>query len=72
MSCSLYLRIVHAIEGHDDHFLQKKDRNKRLGLSSLYKIITTFMMISQGVVADFMDHYIKIGESTVIKVMFLW
>jgi hypothetical protein len=36
-----------------------------LVLSCLQKITVAFMM-SQGVVANFMDHYIKIGESTVI------
>jgi hypothetical protein len=32
MSCSLYLCIVHVVEGHDDYFVPKKDRNQRLGL----------------------------------------
>jgi hypothetical protein len=35
MSCSLYLRIVHAVEGYDDYFVQKRDRNIHLGLSCL-------------------------------------
>jgi hypothetical protein len=67
MSHSLYLRIMHAIEGHDDYFVQKRDRNRCLGLSCLQKIIAAFMMISQGVAAYFMNHYIKIGESSVIE-----
>jgi hypothetical protein len=67
MSHSLYLRIVDAIEGHDDYFVQKRDRNGRLGLSCLQKITAAFMMISQGVAANFRDHYIKIGESIVIE-----
>jgi hypothetical protein len=46
---------------------KKRDRNGRLGLSCLQKITVAFMMISQGVATDFMDHYIKIGESTVIE-----
>jgi hypothetical protein len=37
-----------------------------LVLSCLQKIIVAFMIVSQGVVTNFMDHYIKIGESTVI------
>jgi hypothetical protein len=67
MSHSLYLCIVHVVEGHDDYFMQKRDRNKHLGLLCLQKITAAFMMISQGVVVDCMDHYIKIGESTVIE-----
>jgi hypothetical protein len=67
MYCSQYLRIVHAVKGHDDYFVQKRDRNGHLCLSCLQKITVAFMMISQRVATDFMDHYIKIGESTVIK-----
>jgi hypothetical protein len=37
-----------------------------LVLSCLQKIIVAFMIVSQGVVTNFMDHCIKIGESTVI------
>jgi hypothetical protein len=37
-----------------------------LVLSCLQKITVAFMIVSQGVVTNFMDHYIKIGESTVI------
>jgi hypothetical protein len=33
----------------------------------LQKITVAFIMISQGVAANFMDHYLKIGESTVIE-----
>ncbi len=67
MSRSLYLRVVHVVEGHDGYFVQKRDRNGRLGLSCVQKVTAAFMMISHGVCADFMDHYIKIGESTVIE-----
>jgi hypothetical protein len=67
MSHSLYLRIVHAVERHDDYFVQKRDRNGRLGFLCLQKITAAFMMTSQRVYADFMDHYIKIGETTVIE-----
>jgi hypothetical protein len=56
---------MHVVEGHDDYFVQKRDRNGRLGLSCLQKITAAFMMINQGVSADFMDHYIKIGESII-------
>jgi hypothetical protein len=37
-----------------------------LVLSCLQKIIVAFMIVSQGVVTNFMDNYIKIGESIVI------
>jgi hypothetical protein len=47
MSHSLYHHIVHAVEGHDVYFVQKRDRNRHLGLSCLQKITAAFMMISQ-------------------------
>jgi hypothetical protein len=46
---------------------KKRDRNGCLGLSCLQKITPAFMMISQGVATNFVNHYIKIGESTVIE-----
>ena len=67
MGCSLFMRIVQAIEQHNDYFGQKRESNGRLGLSSLQKITTAYMMLSYGVPVDFMDQYIRIGESTVIE-----
>ena len=67
MGRSLFMRIVQAIEQHDDYFVQKRESNGRLGLSSLQKITAAYMMLSYGVPADFMDQYIRIGESTVIE-----
>ena len=59
MSRTLYLRIVQAVEQHDNYFEQKRDRVGRLGLSSLQKITVAFLMLSYGVPADFMDQYIR-------------
>jgi len=35
MSCSLFFRIIGAVEGHDNYFTQRRDVMGRLGLSSL-------------------------------------
>ena len=67
MARSLFLRIVQAVEQYDNYFVQKRDANGCLGLSCLQKITAAYMMISYGVPADFMDQYIRIGESTVIE-----
>ena len=67
MGRSLFMCIVQAIEQHDDYFVQKRESNGRFGLSSLQKITTTYMMLSYGVPANFMDQYIRIGESTIIE-----
>jgi hypothetical protein len=67
MSRSLFLRILQAVEQHDDYFVQKRDRIKRLGLSPLQKITTAFRMLTYGVAADATDDYIRIAESTAIE-----
>ena len=67
MARPLFLRIMQAIEQHDNYFVQKRDRCGRLGLSCLQKVTAALMMISYGVPADFMDQYIRIGESTALE-----
>ena len=61
MSRSLFLHIQSAIETHDAYFVQKMDVVGFLGFSSLQKITTTY-----GVAANYVDEYIRIGESTTI------
>ena len=46
---------------------KKKDSAQRLGLSSLQKITVALRMLAYGVVADFMDEYVRIGKSTAIE-----
>ena len=67
MARPLFLRIMQAIEQHDNYFVQKRDRCGRLGLSCLQKVTAALMMISYGVPADFVDQYIRIGESTALE-----
>ena len=38
-----------------------------LGLSSLQKMTAAIRMLAYGVLVDFMDEYLRIGESTTIK-----
>ena len=67
MARPLFLRIAHAVEEHDNYFVQKRGRCGRLGLSCLQKICAAYMMISYGVPADFMDQYFRIDDSTDIE-----
>ncbi|KAL5756358.1 hypothetical protein ACOSQ2_021104 [Xanthoceras sorbifolium] len=60
----LFLRIVNAVESHDNYFMQRSDAFGRLGLSGLQKIIAVFRMLAYGTPADATDEYIKIGKST--------
>nr|XP_034601183.1 uncharacterized protein LOC117861747 [Setaria viridis] len=63
----LYLRIMHAVEDHDDYFVQKRNAAGKLGLSCLKKVTAAFRMLAYGVPADATDEKICIAESTVIE-----
>ncbi|XP_028108108.1 uncharacterized protein LOC114306976 [Camellia sinensis] len=67
MKRSLFLRIQVAVEAHDPYFLQKRNCAEKLGLSSLQKIAVALKMLAYGVAVDFMDEYVRIGESTAIE-----
>ncbi|KAG2322204.1 hypothetical protein Bca52824_015417 [Brassica carinata] len=69
MSRPLFLRIVDAVENHDNYFKQRRDIIGRLGLSYLQKTTAVFRMLAYGLPADATDEYIKIGESTAIESM---
>ncbi|KAF5454990.1 hypothetical protein F2P56_024610 [Juglans regia] len=67
MSRPLFLRILNEVEAYKPYFIQKRDNVGRLGLSSMQKITTAIRMLTYGVTADFMDEYIRIGESTAME-----
>ena len=67
MSCSLFLYILSKVEAHEPYFIQKRDNAKRLGLSSLQKMTAALRMLIYGVTTNFMDEYVRIGESTAIQ-----
>ncbi|XP_059428578.1 uncharacterized protein LOC132162354 [Corylus avellana] len=67
MSHPLFQRIQCAVESHDTYFVQNRDGSRRLGCSSLQKITTAIRMLAYGVTTDFVDQYLKIGETTIIE-----
>jgi hypothetical protein len=67
MSKVIFLRIVAAIESHDDYFHQKPDALGVLGTSPIQKAVGAFRMLAYGVSTDFLDNYVRLGESTIIK-----
>ncbi|XP_024006867.1 uncharacterized protein LOC112083387 [Eutrema salsugineum] len=69
MSRSLFLRIINAVESHDNYFTQRRDTTGRLGLSPLKRGRAVFRMLAYGLPADATDEYVKIGESTAIESM---
>ena len=67
MSRELFLRIMNAVEAHDDYFVQKRNAANVLGLSCFQKITAAMRMLTYGVPADATDEYVRIGESTALE-----
>ena len=67
MSHSLFLRIHSRVEATEPFFVQKRNAANTLRLSSLQKMTAAIRMLAYGVLADFMDEYLRIGEATTIK-----
>jgi hypothetical protein len=57
--------------GHDrihiDYFHQKPDARGVLDTSPIQKAVGAFRMLAYGVSADFLDDYVRLGESTIIE-----
>jgi len=45
----VFVRIINAVEEHDDYFVQKRNAAGTLGLSCLQKVVAAFWMIAYGV-----------------------
>jgi hypothetical protein len=69
MSRPLFLCIMHAVENHDDYFVQKRNAAHKLRLSCLQKVTVAFRMLCNGVAADTTGEYVCIGESIAIESM---
>ena len=67
MSHSLFLCIHSRVEATEPYFVQKRNAANTLRLSSLQKMTATIKMLAYGVSANFMDEYLRIGETTTIK-----
>ena len=67
MSKDLFLRIMNAVQVHDDYFVQKRNCAGVLGLSCFQKVTAALRMLTYGVSADAIDEYIRIGESTALE-----
>ncbi|KAF5472425.1 hypothetical protein F2P56_009145 [Juglans regia] len=67
MSRPLFLRILNEVEAYEPYFVQRRDNAGRLGLSFMQKITAELRMLAYGVTGDFIDKYIRIGESTAME-----
>ncbi|TVU11411.1 hypothetical protein EJB05_44996, partial [Eragrostis curvula] len=64
---NLFLRIAHAVEGHCDYFVQKRNATCELGHSCLKKVAVAICMLGTGCSADFIDDWLYMAESTNIE-----
>ena len=67
ISRELFLRIVDAVQNHNNYFHQRRDALGRLRLSALERVTSVFRMLTYGPPMDATDEYIKIGDSTTIE-----
>lgn len=67
MSSRLFKRIANAVEEHDKYFVQKRNAAGVQGCSCLQKVTAALRQLAYDVPADYVDEYIRIGESTAIE-----
>ena len=67
MKHSLFLRIQFKGEVHNSYFVQNRNSANKLDLSSLQKITTALRMLAYGVSGDFIDEYVRIGETIALE-----
>ncbi|XP_062088761.1 uncharacterized protein LOC133795323 [Humulus lupulus] len=63
----VFLRIVQALENHSEYFHTRFDVVGRRGLSPLQKCTAAMRMLAYGAPADYVDEYVRIGETTAIE-----
>jgi hypothetical protein len=64
MRSHVFMRLVQAVENVDPYFHFKRDAYGRVGLSALQKCVATIHILAYRVLADAVDEYVRIGEST--------
>ncbi|KAH1222288.1 hypothetical protein GmHk_12G035483 [Glycine max] len=66
-------RVVHrnceedALSNHDDYFQMKVNALQQKGLSPLQKCTTALRILAYGSLADGVDEYVRIGETTIVE-----
>ncbi|XP_062088538.1 uncharacterized protein LOC133795105 [Humulus lupulus] len=64
----VFLRIVQALENHSEYFHTRFDAVGRKGLSPLQKCTAAMRMLAYGAPADYIDEYVRIGETTLYDI----
>jgi hypothetical protein len=66
MSYCLFYWIAEAVAKHDEYFVQKENVVGKVGFSCLQKVTPAFRQLVYGIPADYVDEYLRMGESTAI------
>jgi hypothetical protein len=67
MRHSIYLHIAHAVEEYDNYFVQRRNPAGALGFSCIQKVTAAYRQLAYAIMADYVDEYVRIGESTSIE-----
>ena len=63
----MFLRIVDTLNNYDEYFQMRVDVLCRKGLSPWQKCTTTIRILAYGSLADSVDEYVQIGETTALE-----
>jgi hypothetical protein len=69
MARPLFLKIVEAVEQHDNYFQQRPDACGKMGLRPILKITAALRMLAYGGAADCNDEYLQLSETTSLQSM---
>jgi hypothetical protein len=69
MTRPLFLKIVEAVEAHNNYFTQKADACGQMGLHPLVKVTAALCMLAYGGAADCNDKYLQLSETTSLDCM---
>ena len=67
MHRSLFVKIVQACEANCQYFTQRRNVAGLKGFSAYQKISAAMRVIAYGILADYVDEYLHIGEDTTIE-----
>lgn len=69
MSSRLFRRICQDLREKCSYFMQRRNAAGNLGASTEQKLTAAIRMLAYGVSADFLDDYVRLGESTIMLCM---
>lgn len=67
----MFLCIVETLGQHDEYFLMMVDATSRSSLSPLQKCTVVIRMLAYETSADSVDDYLRIGETTILKCVWI-